>query len=158
MLGKVFAHLQSCQILAHFNPPRSNYKPIKIECLRQGIKLKKSDRVRYYLLLLCISGTKAVPQIKSFEENCGFFVFFFKYLMTFVNSLPFAPTPDRFLDFFNGILNGASPSDQFSELSELVNEYIVFTESTNFVFYVLTAQKETFPAKALESFSKVELN
>ena len=158
MLGKVFTHLQSCQIPAGFNPPRPNYKPVKIESLRQGIQLKRSDRIRYYMLLLCVSGTKTIPQIKAFDGNCGFFVFVFKYLMTFVNTLPFAPTPDRFLDFFNGVLNGAGPSGQFLELSGLVNEYIAFTESTSFVFYVLTAQKETFPAKALESFSKVELN
>lgn len=157
-LGRIFTYLQTSQIPAGFNPPGSNYKPIKVECSRQGIKLKRSDRIKYYLLLLCISGTKAIPQIRSFNGNCEFFVFFFKYLMTFANPLPCAPTPDRFLDFFNGLLNAAAPSIQLFELSELINEYIKFTESTNLVFYVLTAQKETFPAKPLESFSRVELN
>lgn len=160
-LGKVFEYLSNCSIPASFVTSKGNYKPFKVESSRQGLSLKRSERIRYYLLTLCISSSIGRPKIKSLN-NCAilYFSFMIRYYMTHTSDIQICPLPDRLFDFLSSAINGPIPPSSLYELNELNNLltiYTKFSESSHFILSVLTCNPEIIPSKPLESFSKLHL-
>ena len=156
-LGSLFIYLLTCPINA-FNPSGSSYKPYKIECNRQGLLLKRSDRIRYYLLSLTISKTTAIPIFSSFPDQlCKYFAFILRYLISYPNNIPSCPSSNRFMDFLNGVLNSATGSTPLEEIYLLIEEYIKYAERVGFIHTILTANLELFPVKKLASISSLTL-
>ena len=144
--------------MTNFNPIGSCYKPFKIECRRQGIQLKLSERIRYYLLSLTLSATSAVPLLPSLPALAiRYFSFMLKYLLSYPNSIQSCPRISRFLDFLNGSLNSASASAPLEELVLLIEECIQYTERADFIHTILTANPETFPIRSLAPLSSLKL-
>jgi hypothetical protein len=132
---------------------------LKLESDRQGLKLKRADRVRYYLLSLVINNSISIPKVSALNNlTIPYFSFMIRYYMTYTELLPYSPSPDRLLDFLNGLMNSASPTSQLFELMELVSLYTSFSESSHFVLDLLSAHPETLPSKPLELCSKIILS
>ena len=160
-LGKVFEYLSNCSIPAGFVTAKGNYKQFKVESSRQGLSLKRSDRIRYYLLTLCVSCSIGRPKVKALSTLAiMYFSFMIRYFMTYNSAISISPLPDRLLDFISSAINGplqTSSLFELNELSTLIDLYIKFSESSHFILSVLTCHPETIPSKPLESFSKLHL-
>ena len=161
-LGKVFEYLSSCLIPASFGTAKANYRQFKVESSRQGLSLKRSDRIRYYLFTLCISCSVGRPKVKGISNRAiEYFCFMIRYFMTYNSNISISPEPDRLLEFISSVINGPVATSllfELNELNTLLDLYIKFSESSHFILSVLTCHPETIPSKPLESFSNLHLH